>query len=109
MYQYLGLLGVSIATGLVFGCAAWLFVRAMKYARGSSPLVARVGIFLAAFCGLGASASAHVAAPISIETLRLFMNSGWGPLLWWGACILATWIPSMRYMSQQLGSVRAQE
>jgi hypothetical protein len=107
MLQYLALLGVSVVTGLGFRCAALIFVRAMKYVRGSSPIAARIAVGVVAVCGLTIAAMAHVFTPFSIEAMRLFIKSGWAPLLWWGACLLATWIPSMNYMSRRLEKTRA--
>ena len=93
---YLALLVVLAATG-----AAHLGTTVLLYGVGerctTRPVWVRLLILLPFFALFTATAFAHVIVPLSIESLRLFLKSGWTPRIWWGVCLFATAAPAVTF------------
>jgi len=83
---YLQLFGVCLAASLLALICEWLYIQVLLYAIGLDSRVARIGIGLSGFGVL-------IFVPISIEHLRIFIDSGWLPRIWWGVCMLASPAP----------------
>jgi hypothetical protein len=83
-----------------------LIFRGISFVPEVDSRLARLAVALIACSLFGVGIFMLFFIPLSIERLRLFVNTGWKPLLWFFACLLGSTAPANWYIWRQFGNLK---
>ena len=107
LIPYVELAGVSFVAGLATLASAWLMNQVLLLGSGLRSRLTQAAIASLGFGIFAVAAFVQIFVPVFMEHLRLFIKSGWLPLLWWGACLVASVAPTTWYITRRFAQERA--